>query len=79
MKAHLWLMKLAIAHTDRAFREKFKTIISVSNGAELLHALASAVPDVVIMAEDMHVMDGRKTAGYLRALFPEVMVLVVTK
>lgn len=68
-------MKIAIAHPDPKFRERFNPIISVSNGAELLCTLSSIVPDVVILAKDMPVMDGPRTAGYLKDLFPEVLVI----
>jgi len=68
-------MKIAIAHPAPKYWERFNPIISVSNGAELLHALASIVPDVVILGDVMPAVDGPRTAGYLKDLYPEPLVI----
>ena len=49
-------------------------IIRAGNGAELLVALEGRLPDVVLMDPMVPVMDGRTTVGYLKALFPEILV-----
>lgn len=56
-----------------------KVILRAANGAELLACLEGQLPDVVLMDPELPVLDGSTTAGYLRALFPEIVVTALLR
>ena len=56
-----------------------KVILQASNGLELCKALSKEnLPDVIILDMNMPEMDGRETALWLQANFPQVRVLMLT-
>jgi DNA-binding NarL/FixJ family response regulator len=58
--------------------EKFDIILEADNGEDLLSALKTSLPDIVIMDLKMPIMDGMEATKLIRKNFPSVKVLVVT-
>ncbi len=81
-------IKIAIADDYKIFREGLKVGLSADenfdvlfesdNGEELLKALESASPDVIIMDLKMPIMDGMEATKAVRKKYPSIKVLVVT-
>ncbi len=82
------MIKLAIADDYKIFREGLKVGLSsddnldvmmeADNGEELLKAMETTVPDVIIMDLKMPIMDGMEATKLIRKKHPSVKVLVVT-
>ena len=81
-------IKIAIADDYKIYREGLKVGLSADenfdvlfesdNGEELLKALESATPDVIIMDLKMPIMDGMEAPKAGRKKYPSIKVLVVT-
>jgi DNA-binding NarL/FixJ family response regulator len=80
-------LKIAIADDHQLFREGLrfilestnnKVVIDVSNGQELLDALARNTPDVVLMDLKMPVLDGIESLKLLKQKYPGMKVIVLT-
>jgi DNA-binding NarL/FixJ family response regulator len=81
-------IRLAIADDYKIFREGLKVGLSsdenlevmmeADNGEELLKAMETELPDVIIMDLKMPIMDGMEATKAVRKKHPGVKVLVVT-
>lgn len=81
-------IKLAIADDYAIFREgliitlsndeTIEVTIEASNGVELLEAMATNIPDIVIMDYKMPVMDGMEATKRIKGLYPAVKILVIS-
>ena len=81
-------IKIAIADDYKIYRDglkvglaadnKFDVILEADNGEDLLNAMKTALPDIVIMDLKMPIMDGMEATKLIRKNFPDVKVLVVT-
>ena len=81
-------IKIAIADDYKIFREGLKVslaqddgmqvIFEAENGEELISALESKKPDIVIMDLKMPIMDGMEATQIIRKKFNDVKVLVVS-
>ena len=81
-------IKIAIADDYKIFREGLKVgfsadenlevIMEADNGEELLKALETMTPDVIIMDLKMPIMDGMEATKAVRKKYPAIKVLVVT-
>jgi DNA-binding NarL/FixJ family response regulator len=81
-------IKIAIADDYKIYRdglkvglmadEKFEIIMEADNGEDLLAAMKTSLPDIVIMDLKMPIMDGMEATSFIRKNFSEVKVLVVT-
>lgn len=81
-------IKIAIADDYKIFRdglkvgfsadENLEVIMEADNGEELMKALESEQPDVIIMDLKMPIMDGMEATKAVRAKYPNIKVLVVT-
>jgi DNA-binding NarL/FixJ family response regulator len=81
-------IRLAIADDYAVFREGLHITLSVDenievvteadNGAELLKAIETNLPDVVIMDYKMPVMDGMEATKRIKELYPHIKVLVIS-
>ncbi|MCY7310354.1 MAG: response regulator transcription factor [Chitinophagaceae bacterium] len=81
-------IKIAIADDYKIFREglkvglsaeeNFDVILEADNGEELLKALETATPDVILMDLKMPLMDGMEATKAVRKKYPTIKVLVVT-
>ena len=81
-------IKIAIADDYKIFREglkvglsadeNFEVIFEADNGEDLLKALETATPDVIIMDLKMPIMDGMEATKEVRKKYPAIKVLVVT-
>ncbi len=81
-------IKIAIADDYKIFREGLKVgfsadenlevIMEADNGEELLKALETITPDVIIMDLKMPIMDGMEATKAVRKKYPTIKVLVVT-
>jgi DNA-binding NarL/FixJ family response regulator len=81
-------IKIAIADDYKIFREglkvglsadeNFDVIFEADNGEDLLKALETATPDVIIMDLKMPIMDGMEATKEVRKKYPAIKVLVVT-
>ena len=81
-------IKIAIADDYKIFREglkvglsgdeNFEVIFEADNGEDLLKALETATPDVIIMDLKMPIMDGMEATIAVRKKYPAIKVLVVT-
>lgn len=58
--------------------ENLEVIAEADNGEELLKALESFAPDVIIMDLKMPIMDGMEATKAVRKKYPSIKVLVVT-
>lgn len=81
-------IKIAIADDYKIYRDGLKVglsaddnlevIMEADNGEELMNALKSVTPDVIIMDLKMPIMDGMEATKEVRAKYPGIKVLVVT-
>ncbi|MEI2739962.1 MAG: response regulator transcription factor [Chitinophagaceae bacterium] len=81
-------IRIAIADDYKIFREGLKVglssdenlevIMEADNGEELLTALETTSPDVIIMDLKMPIMDGMEATKAVRKKYPSIKVLVVT-
>jgi len=81
-------IKIAIADDYKIFREglkvglsaeeNFDVILEADNGEELMKALETATPDVILMDLKMPLMDGMEATKAVRKKYPTIKVLVVT-
>jgi len=81
-------IKIAIADDYKIFREGLKVglsaddalqvVLEADNGEELLKALESETPDVILMDLKMPIMDGMEATKEVRKKYPSVKVLVVS-
>jgi DNA-binding NarL/FixJ family response regulator len=81
-------IKIAIADDYKIFRdglkvglsadENLEVIMEADNGEELLKALETFTPDVIIMDLKMPIMDGMEATKAVRKKYPSIKVLVVT-
>ena len=82
------IIKIAIADDYKIYRDGLKVglsadenllvMLEADNGEELIHALETAMPDVIIMDLKMPIMDGMEATKAVRKKYPAVKVLVVT-
>ncbi len=81
-------IRIAIADDYKIFREGLKVglssdenlevIMEADNGEDLLTALETTSPDVIIMDLKMPIMDGMEATKAVRKKYPTIKVLVVT-
>ncbi len=81
-------INIAIADDYKVFRDGLKAILSADenievvleadNGAELLEALASISPDIILMDLKMPVMGGIEATNIVRQRYPQIKVLVIS-
>lgn len=66
-------LKLLITHF-----EGMEVVLEAANGVELLEKLKTTLVDVVLLDLQMPVMDGFETGKQLRALYPDLKIVVLT-
>ena len=81
-------IKIAIADDYKIYREGLKVglssddnlevIMEADNGEDLMKALETITPDVIIMDLKMPIMDGMEATKAVRKKYPNIKVLVVT-
>ena len=81
-------IKVAIADDYKIFREGLKVslgqdenmqvLLEADNGEDLLNAIESKQPDVIIMDLKMPIMDGMEATQLVRKKYPGIKVLVVS-
>ncbi|HEY5969472.1 MAG TPA: response regulator transcription factor, partial [Chitinophagaceae bacterium] len=81
-------IKIAIADDYKIFREGLKVSLSQDdnllflleseNGEELLKAIETRQPDVIIMDLKMPIMDGMEATQLVRKKYPAIKILVVS-
>lgn len=81
-------IKIAIADDYKIFREglklcfntdeNLKVIFEADNGEELLDALATQQPDIIIMDLNMPLLDGMEATKRIRKKYEHIKILVVT-
>jgi DNA-binding NarL/FixJ family response regulator len=81
-------IRIAIADDYKIYRdglkvglstdEKLDVIMEADNGEDLLKALETQTPDVIIMDLKMPLMDGMEATKIVRKKYPSIKVLVVT-
>jgi DNA-binding NarL/FixJ family response regulator len=81
-------IKIAIADDYKIYRDGLKVnltadenldiVLEADNGEDLLHGLAAAQPDVIIMDLKMPIMDGMEATKEVRKRFNAMKVIVVT-
>ncbi len=82
------IIKIAIADDYKIFRDGLKVGLSADenltvmmeadNGEDLLKALETNTPDVILMDLKMPIMDGMEATKAVRKKYPAIKVLVVT-
>lgn len=58
--------------------EEIELIIEATNGQELIDAIASNQPDVILMDLRMPIMDGLEATEKIKALYPEIKIILLT-
>ena len=81
-------IKIAIADDYKIFRDGLKVglsaddnlevILEADNGEDLLNALVTIKPDVILMDLKMPLLDGMEATKIVRKKYPAIKVLVVT-
>jgi DNA-binding NarL/FixJ family response regulator len=81
-------ISIAIADDYKIFREGLKVglsadenmevVMEADNGEELMQALESCTPDVIIMDLKMPLLDGMEATKLVRKKYPSIKVLVVS-
>ncbi len=81
-------IKIAIADDYKIYRdgpkvglsadENLEVIMEADNGEDLLKALETTTPDVILMDLKMPIMDGMEATKAVRKKYPSIKVLVVT-
>ena len=81
-------IKIAIADDYKIYRDGLKVglsaddnldvMLEADNGEDLLKALETASPDIIIMDLKMPIMDGMEATKAVRKKYPAIKVLVVT-
>ncbi len=81
-------IKVAIADDYKIFREGLKVslaqddglqvIFEAENGEDLISAMESKMPDIIIMDLKMPIMDGMEATQIIRKKYSEVKILVVS-
>jgi len=81
-------IKIAIADDYKIFRdglivglsadENLEVMLEADNGEDLLKALESSKPDVILMDLKMPIMDGMEATKEVRKRYPDIKILVVT-
>lgn len=81
-------IRIAIADDYKIFREGLKVgfsadenlqvILEADNGEDLLKALETVTPDVILMDLKMPIMDGMEATKLVRKQYPSIKVLVVS-
>lgn len=81
-------IRIAIAEDYKVFREGLKAILEADdqvriileaeNGAELLEALKTHQPDIILMDLKMPVMGGIEATRIIRRQYPQIKVLVIS-
>ena len=81
-------IKIAIADDYKIFREGLKVglsaddslevMLEADNGEDLLKALETATPEIILMDLKMPIMDGMEATKEVRKKFPSIKVLVVS-
>ncbi len=82
------IIKIAIADDYKIFRDGLKVglsadenltvMLEADNGEDLLKALETNTPDVILMDLKMPIMDGMEATKAVRKKYPAIKVLVVT-
>jgi DNA-binding NarL/FixJ family response regulator len=83
------MINIAIADDHQLFREglsfilssnkKYKTLFEAENGQDLLQKIGvMGQPDVILMDLKMPIMDGIEATEKVKALYPEVKIIVLT-
>ncbi|AKN30547.1 LuxR family transcriptional regulator [Clostridium carboxidivorans P7] len=81
-------IKILIADDQTLMRDGLKTILeleenftvvgAVKNGSEVLEFCKQNVPDLILMDIRMPEMDGVKCTKMLKALYPQIIILILT-
>ncbi len=81
-------IRVAIADDYKIFRdglkvglamdENLEVVLEADNGEELLHAIPTTTPDVILMDLKMPIVDGMEATKEIRKKFSYIKVLVVT-
>lgn len=58
--------------------EDIELIIEANNGQELIDAIATNQPDVILMDLRMPVMDGLEATEKIKALYPDIKIILLT-
>ncbi len=58
--------------------DKINIIIGVNNGKELMNALKSNKPDIILLDIEMPVMNGREALEKIKAKYPKIKVIMMS-
>lgn len=74
------LFRDALINLISDFDESYHVAIKANNGKDFIDQLQRAVllPSIVLLDISMPIMDGFKTAEYLKANYPEIKILIIT-
>lgn len=81
-------IKVAVVDDQRLFREglislveefnEFEIIIEAGNGKELISAIETLKPDIILLDLEMPEMCGVETTEYLHKNYPEIKIIILT-
>lgn len=81
-------IKLGVVDDQHLFRkglislirefEELDIIVEASNGNELVEQLKTSQPEVILLDLEMPGMDGIETTMYLKRMYPEIKILILT-
>lgn len=58
--------------------DEFQVVASVNNGKELLQALKTCKPDIILLDIEMPVMGGKEALEYIRVKYPKIKTIIMS-
>lgn len=72
------LFRTGLISLVKSLNDSIDVIFEAENGQDLIHQLQTEIPDLILLDISMPIMDGFKTAEYLKENYPDIKFLVLS-